>query len=144
MTLDYFKVSGTDYALGLAAESEAARRTGITGMASAFKEFAGCGEIDLEATRVEGGLKVSGKLRWASNLCEDPVIVPAAKTAEGVQLLFALGAETEGVTLGSSLALLGLNATACAWVSFEDVFIPGAQILSHDFLTLWHRCAQPS
>lgn len=32
MTLDYFKASGTDYALGLAAESEAARRTGITGM----------------------------------------------------------------------------------------------------------------
>lgn len=68
MRLEYLKASGTAYVLGLAAEVEAARRTGITGMASAFKEFAGCGEIDLEETRVEGGLKVNGELRWAPDL----------------------------------------------------------------------------
>lgn len=49
--------------------------------------------------------------------------------------MIALGAETEGVTLGSPFALLGLNATASAWVSFEDVFIPEAPILTQDFPT---------
>lgn len=133
MSIEYLKTSGTDYALGLAAQLESGARPGVTGMAGAFKEAAGCGQIDLDAQWVDGGIRVNGKLRWASNLYEDAVIVTAARTEEGEQLLIALEAGTAGLTLGSPFALLGLNATASAWVGFEDVFIPESQILTRDF-----------
>lgn len=143
MSIEYLKASGTGFALDLAAQLEQAQRPGVTGMAGAFKEAAGCGEIDLAAQPVAGGIRVNGKLRWASNLYEDAVIVTAARTEAGEQLLIALGAETPGVTLGAPFTLLGLNATASAWVSFEDVFIPEEQILTREF-TEFIRAVRPT
>lgn len=133
MTLEYLAVADTEYTNGLARQLAAGTRPGVTGMAGAFKEAAGAGEIDLTATPAEGGYLINGKLNWASNLYEDAVLVTAAKTAEGKRLLIALEAGATGLTLGSPFGLLGLNATASAWVSFEDVFIPAEQVLTEEF-----------
>lgn len=133
MTLEYLAVADTEYSNDLARQLATGSRPGVTGMAGAFKEAAGAGEIDLSATPTEGGYLVNGKLNWASNLYEDAVLVTAAKTAEGKRLLIALEAGITGLTLGKPFGLLGLNATASAWVSFEDVFIPTAQVLTEEF-----------
>ena len=108
-------------------------RPGITGMAAAFKEFAGCGEIELAATPVEGGYRVTGKLNWASNLYDDAVLVTAVRTDAGDRLLIFVEGGAEGLTFGKPFGLLGLNATASAWVSLENVFVPESQVLTHDF-----------
>ncbi len=108
-------------------------RPGITGMAAAFKEFAGCGEIELAATPVEGGYRVTGKLNWASNLYDDAVLVTAVRTDGGDRLLIFVESGAEGLTFGKPFGLLGLNATASAWVSLENVFVPESQVLTHDF-----------
>lgn len=133
MTQEYLERAGTDYATARAEELRAGRRPGVTGMAGAFKEFAGCGEIDLAAERTEGGWLINGKLNWASNLYDDAVVVSAAKTADGHRLLFAVEAGHEGLDFGSPFGLLGLNATASAWVTFDNVLVPDAQILTEAF-----------
>jgi alkylation response protein AidB-like acyl-CoA dehydrogenase len=57
-------------------------------MASAFKDAAGCGSIELAATATDGGgYRVSGTLRWASNLYSDSVMVTAAQTSSGERWL---------------------------------------------------------
>lgn len=133
MTLEYLSQAGTGYSLALAEQLRAGERPGVTGMAGAFKEAAGCGEIDLAASRVEGGWLITGKLNWASNLYADAIVVTAAKTVDGERFLFAFEAGHEGVQFGNPFGLLGLNATASAWVGFENVFIPDAQVLTTDF-----------
>lgn len=133
MTLEYLRRAGTAGALGIAKELETGTRPGVTGMAAAFKEFAGCGEIELHAVAVDAGYRISGKLNWASNLYEDAVLVSAARTGDGERVLFVVEGSQQGVTFGSPFGLLGLNATASAWVELEDVFVPEGQILTHDF-----------
>lgn len=133
MVITYLRTADTAYAHELLPVLEAGQRPGVTGMAPAFKEAAGAGTIDLAATPVEGGFRLSGRLAWASNLADDALIVTAARTPEGERLLLAFDGDAEGVTLGSPFALLGLNATASAWISLEDVFVPEAQILSRGF-----------
>lgn len=133
MVITYLRTAGTEYAQNILPTVEAGERPGVTGMAPAFKEAAGAGTIDLTATPVKGGFHINGRLAWASNLADNAVIVTAARTPAGERLLLAFDGDAEGVTLGTPFALLGLNATASAWVTLEDVFVPEEQILSSDF-----------
>lgn len=132
MTLEYLTAAGTDYAAALAAELASGARPGVTGMASAFRYVAGCGEVDLIATETDNGYRINGTLRWASNLYDDAIIVTAAKTEDGQRFVFALPAATAGVEISAPFGLLGLNATASSSVSFTDVTITPEQILSRD------------
>jgi len=52
MTLEYLRAADAEDAQTLAKQLEAGERPGVTGMAAAFKEFAGCGDIELTATRI--------------------------------------------------------------------------------------------
>lgn len=133
MVITYLKTSDTDYVHSILPELESGKRPGVTGMAPAFKEAAGAGKIDLELIPVEGGFSLSGKLAWASNLAEDALIVTAGRTPAGERLLIVFDGHTEGVGLGKPFGLLGLNATSSSWVNLDNVFIPEAQVLSHDF-----------
>ena len=133
MVITYLRTAGTEYAHRILPSLEAGGRPGVTGMAPAFKEAAGAGTIDLTATPVDGGIRLNGRLAWASNLADDAVIVTAGRTPAGERLLLAFDGDAGGVTLGAPFALLGLNATSSAWVTLEDVFVPEEQILSRDF-----------
>ncbi|AGF73238.1 acyl-CoA dehydrogenase family protein [Corynebacterium halotolerans] len=133
VTLSYLEAAGTGYALELAEALRVGRRPGVSGMAGPFKEFAGCGEIDLHAEKTDDGYVINGKLNWASNLYDDAVVVSGAKTDGGERFLFVLEAGHKGVHFGRPFGLLGLNATASAWVTFEDVHLPAAQVLTGDF-----------
>ncbi len=135
VTQQYLENSGTDRALELAGELRSGGRPGVSGMAGPFKEFVGCGEIDLTAVKTDDGdgYVINGKLNWASNLYDDAVLVSGAKTADGHRLLFVVEAGHEGMGFGRPFGLLGLNATASAWVTFENVHVPAAQVLTEDF-----------
>lgn len=133
MTQTYLANANKPAASAVEQSLRSGARPGITGMAAAFKEFAGCGEIELTATPVEGGYRVTGKLNWASNLYDDAVLVTAVRTDDGDRLLIFVESGAEGLTFGKPFGLLGLNATASAWVSLENVFVPESQVLTHDF-----------
>lgn len=133
MVATYLQTADTAYAHELLPTVLQGQRPGVTGMAAAFKEAAGAGEIELHAERVEDGYVLTGKLNWASNLADDAIIVTAAKTEAGERVLVVLDGNAPGVTLGKPFALLGLNATSSAWVSLDGVFIADEQVLSTDF-----------
>ena len=133
MVITYLRTADTDYVRYVLPALENGTRPGVTGMAPAFKEAAGAGVIDLTATPSEDGYLLNGSLAWASNLAEDAVIVTAARTPAGERLLVAFDGCAPGVTLGTPFELLGLNATASAGITLENVPVPQGQVLSRDF-----------
>ena len=102
-------------------------------MASAFKDAAGCGSLDLTATTVEGGYRLSGSLRWASNLYDDSLMITAAGTEDGEKLIVALPLNTPGVVLGDHFELLAMGSTASSYLKLHDAFIGSEQVLSTNF-----------
>lgn len=128
----------------------AGRRAGVTAMAAGLKAVAGLGTPSLEATEVDGGLRVSGPVHWASNLFDDAVVVFCARVVDGTaeagtsdggeaeqagaeRTVIAVAAlPTEGVTVNPGFELLGLNATASSSLTFDEVFIPADQVISED------------
>lgn len=132
MVLTYLKAADSQHPQLIEA-IENGTRPGVTGMASVFKYAAGAGDLDLQAQAVNGGYKVSGKLKWASNLADDSIIVSGAHSDQGGQILFVVDGNAEGLTLGTPFGLLGLNATASAWVEFDEVFVAKENILTTSF-----------
>jgi alkylation response protein AidB-like acyl-CoA dehydrogenase len=130
MTLEYLTAAATPWSLGAAAGLTDSGALGVTGMASAFKDAAGCGSIDLVATPAEGGYRLAGALRWASNLYSDSVMVTAAQTESGEKIVVALPLAADGITIGSHFELLALGSTASSSVTLADVFVGDEQILS--------------
>ncbi|MFV8395552.1 acyl-CoA dehydrogenase [Corynebacterium hindlerae] len=133
MALTYLEQSGTEYAERVAQALRSGQRPGITAMASAFKEFAGAGNIELVAQETAGGFRINGSLAWASNLYPDALLVTAVKDENGKNYIVALDADAPGVELGKPFGLLGLNATASASVKFDNAVVPHSQVLSADF-----------
>lgn len=133
MTLEYLATAATGWADRAAAGLRTGAVPGVTGMASAFRELAGCGSLDLTATPTDGGYLVSGPIRWASNLYPDALVVSAARTDRGDRIIFAVPLDTPGLTAGKPFPLLGLNATASSYLTFEEVRISDEQVLSSDF-----------
>lgn len=96
MAVEYLLTAATPLATDTATALLAGTTLGVTGMASAFKEAAGCGSLDLTATPVPGGYEVSGAIRWASNLYPDSIMVTAARTEAGEKLIMALPLDAPG------------------------------------------------
>jgi alkylation response protein AidB-like acyl-CoA dehydrogenase len=138
MTIEYLTESATGWSRGAAANLIGGGALGVTGMASAFKDAAGCGTLDLTATPADDGYRLTGTLRWASNLYSDSVMVTAAQTDTGEKLVVALPLATTGVTIGNHFELLALGSTASSSLKLDDVYVGEDQILSRDiesFLT---------
>ena len=124
MCLEYLVTSGTPYALAQAERLLAGAVPGVTGMASAFRELAGCGSLELNAIATGDGYSLSGPIRWASNLYEDAVLVTAARTGTGERIVVALPVAAEGVSVGRPFPLLALGSTASSYLNLEDVAVP--------------------
>ncbi|WKD60078.1 hypothetical protein CCICO_00070 [Corynebacterium ciconiae DSM 44920] len=140
MAAEYISVAdtATPYLSELAEALRSGTNPGVTGMASVMKTAAGCGHLDLSATAVDGGYSVSGRIAWASNLAEDSIIVTGA-ALDDAALIFALRASDPGVELAQPFELLGLNSTASAGLSLNDVFIPSEAVISTDLLGFARR-----
>jgi alkylation response protein AidB-like acyl-CoA dehydrogenase len=139
MTVEYLSSAATSWSLSTAAALTGTGPLGVTGMASAFKDAAGCGSIELTATATVGGYRLSGTLRWASNLYSDSIMVTAAQTGGGEKIVVAVPLATDGVTIGDHFELLALGSTASSSVKLDDVYVGDEQVLSRDidaFLTI--------
>ncbi|HET6501690.1 MAG TPA: acyl-CoA dehydrogenase family protein [Amycolatopsis sp.] len=132
MAVEYLAAADTAYATGAVESLLAGARLGVTGMAAAFKEAAGCGSLDLAATPTDGGYELSGVLRWASNVHPDSLLVTAAGTEAGEKLIVALPLAASGVTAGKPFDLLALGSTASSSVRLDAVRVPNEQVLSTD------------
>jgi alkylation response protein AidB-like acyl-CoA dehydrogenase len=133
MAIEYLLTAATPFSIAAAKPLYAGTTLGVSGMASAFKDAAGCGSLDLTATPVEGGYQLSGSLRWASNLYDDSLMITAAQTADGEKLIVALPLNTPGVALGDHFELLAMGSTASSYLKLQDAFIGSDQVLSRDF-----------
>lgn len=132
MTIEYLTAAGTCWSRGAAEALLAGEVLGVTGMASAFKDAAGCGSLDVTAIPVDGGCALSGTLRWASNLYSDSIMVTAARTKGGQKMIVALPLSTPGVGIGEHFDLLALGSTASSYLTLSDAWISTEQVLSTD------------
>lgn len=149
MSIEYLAAAGGDYAEGLLAQLRTGEVPGVSGMASAFKTYAGAGSLDLMVDRGEdGGLLLSGGLPWASNLYQDAIVLAAAygpaddldAAGERKRLILAFRLSAEGVEVGRDLNLLALQGTASTSVKVEGVRLEPQQILTEDFEEFMGRC----
>lgn len=132
MTIEYLLAADTAWSRAAAEPLRRGTILGVTGMASAFKEHTGCGDLDLTG-RVDGDdIVVDGVLRWASNLYADSLMVTAVRTDDDRRLVLAFTLDAPGVELGRPFSLLGLDSTASSSVKLEGVRIPREQILTED------------
>lgn len=133
MTVEYLLTAGTPFSIAAAQPLLAGTVLGVTGMASAFKDAAGCGSLDLTASAVDGGYQLSGSIRWASNLYADSMMVTAARTDAGEKLIVALSLDTPGVVVGDHFDLLAMGSTASSFLELKGAYVPSEQVLSRDF-----------
>ncbi|GAA4536292.1 acyl-CoA dehydrogenase family protein [Mycobacterium paraffinicum] len=133
MAVEYLLTAATPYSTVAARSLLAGTTLGVTGMASAFKEAAGCGTLELTATPVEGGYEVAGAIRWASNLYPDSTMVTAVRTDAGERLIVALPLNTPGVVLGDHFDLLAMGSTASSYLNLTGAYVPAERVLSRDF-----------
>jgi alkylation response protein AidB-like acyl-CoA dehydrogenase len=133
MAVEYLLTAATPFSTTAVRPLLAGTAPGVTGMASAFKEAAGCGSLELTATTVAGGYAVSGPIRWASNLYPDSTMVTAVRTDAGERLIVALPLDTPGVALGDHFELLAMGSTASSYLNLQDAHVPAEQVLSRDF-----------
>ncbi|CAM3272322.1 acyl-CoA dehydrogenase [Mycobacterium intermedium] len=133
MVLEYLLTADTPFSRSAAQPLLAGTNLGVTGMAAAFKDLAGCGNLELVASRVPGGFALSGPIRWASNLYDDSLLVTGARTEDGDKLIVALPLATPGVTVGDHFKLLAMDSTASSYLNLTDAFVPDEQVLSTDF-----------
>lgn len=134
MAVEYLLTAATPFSLAAVEPLLAGATLGVTGMASAFKEAAGCGTLELTAAPVAGGYEVSGPIRWASNLYPDSTMVTAVRVGGGGErLIVALPLDTPGVVVGDHFDLLAMGSTASSYLNLKDAFVPADQVLSRDF-----------
>jgi alkylation response protein AidB-like acyl-CoA dehydrogenase len=133
MVVEYLLTVGTPFGIAAVHPLLDGTALGVTAMAAAFKDAAGCGTLELTASPVKGGYELSGRIRWASNLHPDSLLVTAARTRTGEKLVVALPLHTPGVTVGDHLDLLALGSTASSSLVLEGVRITGQQVLSENF-----------
>ncbi|MEE3754273.1 acyl-CoA dehydrogenase family protein [Mycobacterium intracellulare] len=133
MTVEYLLTAATPFSATAVGPLLSGNVLGVTGMAAAFKEAAGCGSVELTATPVAGGYRVSGPIRWASNLYPDSTMVTAVRTDAGERLIVALPLDTPGVLLGEHFDLLAMGSTASSYLNLDCAVVPDGQVLSRDF-----------
>ena len=133
MSVEYLLAAATPFSMAAVEPLLAGTTMGVSGMAAAQKEATGCGSLELTALPVAGGYRVSGPIRWASNLYADSTMITAARTDAGERLIVAVPVATPGVVVGDHFDLLAMGSTASSYLNFDGAFIPAEQVLSTDF-----------
>ncbi|MEU6641897.1 acyl-CoA dehydrogenase family protein [Saccharomonospora sp. NPDC046836] len=84
----------------------------------------------LELTPVEGGYLVKGRKTFATGASvADRLVVSATRTDTGDKLTFTVGARAEGLSYPGDWDNLGQRLTASGGVEFDDVHVPGDDVL---------------
>lgn len=123
-----------------------------SGMAPAFKEEAGLGEVSLAASEhPEGGLSVSGVLPWCSNLRPGAWIVTPVRLAggedadggHGPRAVVRISRDAEGVTVKPLTGLTSMDGTSSGVLILDGVRIPGSDVISRDLVGFRGRIRAP-
>ena len=104
-----------------------------SGMAPAFKEEAGLGEIPLLATdSPDGAIAVSGVLPWCSNLRPGGWVVTPVRWEDGRRAVVRHRRDADGVRVKELTGLTALDATASGVLLLDEVCIPAQDVLAWD------------
>ena len=104
-----------------------------SGMAPAFKEEAGLGEIPLLATdSPDGAIAVSGVLPWCSNLRPGGWVVTPVRWEDGRRAVVRHRRDADGVRIKELTGLTALDATASGVLLLDEVRIPAQDVLTRD------------
>ena len=115
-----------------------------SGMAPAFKEEAGLGEIPLELTDgADGSLSVTGVLPWCSNLRPGAWIVAPVRGAGDRRAIIRFARDADGVTVKPLTGLTALDGTSSGVVLLDDVRIPAGDVLTEDLPAFRDRVRAP-
>jgi alkylation response protein AidB-like acyl-CoA dehydrogenase len=139
MAVAYHDATGAELPAGVLG----AERPAVSAMAPAFKSAAGIGEIPVLARRVAGGLSISGRIPWASNVYDGAVIVLPVVEGDGKTLIVRTTAGSTGFSARHLTDLLALNATRSASLQFQDVFIPTSDIMTDDLAVFLASVRRP-
>lgn len=107
-------------------------RIGVTAMAAALKHMAGLGDLPLRAVGDGDGVRISGPVRWASNLFAGALMVVPAKADDGTAYVALLDVDAPGVTVDPAPALMALGGTASSSLRLDAVYVPRDRIVSAD------------
>jgi hypothetical protein len=112
--------------------------TGATAMAPALADLAGRAEVPVVARHDGDSWRLSGPIRWASNLFGDAVVVTPGRTWTGDRLvaMFRLGAP--GVERTAPVELLALGGTGTGGLELHDVAVDA--VLSRDLRAFMAAC----
>lgn len=132
MTLEYVERGPATVRTAFRERLSTGRTIGVTAMAAALRQAAGLGDVPLVAIPVDGGIEISGPIRWASNVVDEAIIVLPARAEDGATYILAIEASTTGVHIHPAPSLLALGATASTSLTLERVFVPTEQVISTD------------
>lgn len=107
-------------------------RPGVTAMAAGLKQVAGLGEVPLRATAHADGLRITGPIRWASNVFPDALMVLPARGTDGATSVVAVDVNADGIRIDRPPNLMALTATASTSLQLDDVHIPAENVISTD------------
>lgn len=108
---------------------------GSTSFASATAHFLAGTPLPLTFRRTPEGLRVSGRVAWASNLQPPFVSIAAAANVDDPndRVVFAFHEDTPGLTLPAYPEILALQATNSTSPLFEDALVLEDEVLTRDF-----------
>lgn len=115
-----------------------------SGMAPAFKEEAGLGEIPLVAAELPGGaLSVSGTLPWCSNLRPGALVTTPVRGEGGHRAIVRIRRDAEGVQVVPLAGLTSLEGTSSGVLRLEDVRVPAEDVLTDNLQEFRARVRAP-
>jgi alkylation response protein AidB-like acyl-CoA dehydrogenase len=109
------------------------RVAGATGLSNAMKFLAGLEPLQIAAREGEGGLTLTGKMPWVTNLRPQGYHVAAAVDHEnGQSFIASLSSNDAGLARSDDLALFGMQSTNTAAIRLDDVRIGADRVLHAD------------
>ncbi|MBA0047186.1 acyl-CoA dehydrogenase family protein [Mycobacteroides sp. LB1] len=132
MTIEYLSLAPEALRAAQLPALMTGRRTGVTAMAAGLKQVAGLGEVPLRAVTRHGGLRITGPIRWASNVFPNALMVLPACGADGATYVAAVDINAHGVRIDRPPNLMALKATASTSLYLENVHVPIENVISTD------------
>jgi alkylation response protein AidB-like acyl-CoA dehydrogenase len=135
MVIEYLNRGDTD-AGAVLDELRGGHAVGATAMAPALRDVAGLEPVPVLARRSGSGLRLTGPIRWASNLFDDAVVVLPVRLGDpddaGGRAVVRIRLSDPGVRVDRRPELLALNGTASSSARLDDVPVPADAVLSED------------
>lgn len=111
------------------------RQAGATGLSNAMKYLGGIESLQVRAQAFgDGGLRLQGRVPWATNLAPDGflVAVAVARTDGGGPFVAALPSDAPGLARSADLDLIALRGSHTAALAIDDLELGPADLIHAD------------